>query len=78
MKCRIRYRPTIWEAFDAPNPAPWRVDFPASLRIFLSQRPWVATDYQTFDEALQAFKLVLRAVRASLRGPRRDSTDSVK
>lgn len=68
MKCRIWYQPTRWMMFDAPNPLPWRVDFPVSLRIFLDQRPTMLTEYRTFAEALQAFQLVVRAVRASLRG----------
>jgi hypothetical protein len=40
-------------AFDAPNPSPWHLDIPASM---FRGVPPVETDFQTFEEAVAAFR----------------------
>jgi hypothetical protein len=62
MKCRIRYQPTIWMVFGAPNPTPWRLDIPCVFqqraRRIRGSDP-VQTEFETFAGAVAQFQRVL-------------------
>lgn len=58
MKCRIWYRPTAWMAFDAPDPCPWKLSLPTTLKLG-PKLLWPVSEYRTFDGALKAFQYLL-------------------
>ena len=62
MKCRIWYRPTIWMAFDASNPAPWRLEVPAGLKYGREQRV-DSSDHQDWESAILRLQALLGAQR---------------
>jgi hypothetical protein len=59
VKFRIRKRPTVWMAFDAPNPRPWRLDIPAGLKI-ANQPLSDLSDHRTFEDAVKALAYLLK------------------
>lgn len=55
---RIRFRPTLFMAFDAPNPWPWLLEIPAGLKIGNERIP-ESSSHKTFDGAFRALQYVL-------------------
>jgi len=57
-KFRIRKQPTLFMAFGAPNPTPWRLDIPAGLKLGNQPLPDLSNHY-TFDGAVEALAYLL-------------------
>ena len=63
MKFRIRYRSTIFLAFDAPNPAPWRLDVPAGLKYGMDRSDVPSSDHKDWSSAVARLEHLLGAAK---------------
>ena len=59
MKCRIHKCPTIWMAFDSPDPLPWKLDIPVQFML-ANRYVWPYQAYATFHEAVKGFEYLVR------------------